>query len=839
MKLCVLGKEPLDLLEKWVVELFTPVPNKNLPINRWDDEAPLRPSELGMLCFAKPVMDSRELNLYFPFLDEEELYMSQPSRYVGHLIGHEGPGSIMSYIKAKGWANGLSAGTYPVCPGTPGIFDCQIRLTEEGLKNYKEVVKVFFQYVSLLREASPQQWIFDEQKGIAEVGFKFKQKSPASRFTMKTSSLMQKPIPREWLLSGFSRLRQFDPALIQKTIDSLRTDNFRMTIISQRFPGDWDQKEKWYGTEYKVGKIPEDFMRELREAEASSASNRLTALHLPHKNNFIPTKLDVEKKDVKEPATAPAVVRNDDLVRTWWKKDDTFWVPRANLIISCKNPVLFASVENTVKTRLYADLVRDALEEFSYDAELAGLDYNVGLDSRGLCFDLSGYNDKLPVLLEQVLKTVRDLEIKDDRFDIIKERLKRGYNNWELQSSYHQIGDYLYWLNSENGFIIEEYATELPNITSEALRFFKPQLLGQMHIEVYVHGNMYKEDALQLTDMVQSILQPRLLPRTQWPTLKDPANVNHCIEYWLYTGDRGDPLTRARTLFLEQVMHEPAFDQLRTKEQLGYIVFCGARVFATTYGFRWLVQSERTPQYLEARVEAFINSFGEILDKMSDADFENHKRSLVVRLLKKLENLDSESSRHWNQISAEYYNFGAAQENAEHVKALTKEEVVEYYKKYIDVASPTRAKLIVQLFAQGNAKSKAKIDALINTNLSGETAETKEAVRSAIMQPELRGDAAALRKYLGSDLKLAEDKIEAILAVAGDPATEPKETEEGEAVHGEEKEGDLTSNGTENAAKQQPTLITDVRAFKASLVASAGARPARDITEYEEMNGKL
>lgn len=709
---------------------------------------------------------------------------------------------------------------------------------------------------------------------------------------MKTSSLMQKPIPREWLLSGFSRLRQFDPALIQKTIDSLRTDNFRMTIISQRFPGDWDQKEKWYGTEYKVGKIPEDFMRELREAEASNASNRLAALHLPHKNNFIPTKLDVEKKDIKEPAIAPAVVRNDDLVRTWWKKDDTFWVPRANLIISCKNPVLFASVENTVKTRLYADLVRDALEEFSYDAELAGLDYNVGLDSRGLCFDLSGYNDKLPVLLEQVLKTVRDLEIKDDRFDIIKERLKRGYNNWELQSSYHQIGDYLYWLNSETGFIIEEYAAELPNVTAEALRFFKPQLLGQMHIEVYVHGNMYKEDALQLTDMVQSILQPRLLPRTQWPvrrslvlppgsnyvyrkTLKDPANVNHCIEYWLYTGDRGDPLTRARTLFLEQVMHEPAFDQLRTKEQLGYIVFCGARVFATTYGFRWLVQSERTPQYLEARVEAFINSFGEILDKMSDADFENHKRSLVVRLLKKLENLDSESSRHWNQISAEYYNFGAgklfapkhtrfrvafdvmgvnlafacadtkpfcfflAQENAEHVKALTKEEVVEYYKKYIDVASPTRAKLIVQLFAQGNAKSKAKIDALINTNLSGETAETKEAVRSAIMQPELRGDAAALRKYLGSDLKLAEDKIEAILAVAGDPATEPKETEEGEAVHGEEKEGDLASNGTENAAKQQPTLITDVRAFKASLVASAGARPARDITEYEEMNGKL
>lgn len=131
MKLCVLGREPLDVLEKWIVELFSAVPNKDLPQNRWDTEVPMRPSDLGIQCFAKPVMDSREVNLYFPFLDEEEMYLTQPSRYIGHLIGHEGPGSIMAYIKAKGWATGLSAGTYPICPGTPGLFDCQIRLTEE------------------------------------------------------------------------------------------------------------------------------------------------------------------------------------------------------------------------------------------------------------------------------------------------------------------------------------------------------------------------------------------------------------------------------------------------------------------------------------------------------------------------------------------------------------------------------------------------------------------------------------------------------------------------------------------------------------------------------------
>lgn len=131
MKLCVLGREPLDVLESWVSEFFSDIKNKRLTPNRWPDEVPFGKDQLGFECFAKPVMDSRELNLLFPFLDEEYLYESQPSRYISHLIGHEGPGSIMAYVKSKGWANGLSAGAYPVCAGSPGLFDCQIRLTED------------------------------------------------------------------------------------------------------------------------------------------------------------------------------------------------------------------------------------------------------------------------------------------------------------------------------------------------------------------------------------------------------------------------------------------------------------------------------------------------------------------------------------------------------------------------------------------------------------------------------------------------------------------------------------------------------------------------------------
>lgn len=465
-----------------------------------------------------------------------------------------------------------------------------------------------------------------------------------------------------------------------------------MTVVSQKIPGTWNEKEKWYGTEYTYEKIPEDFLKEIQHAAAASPKDRLTELHLPHQNQFIPTKLEVEKKEVKEPAIAPKLIRVDELVRTWYKKgmssfrfvscqatltcysDDTFWVPKANLFVNCRNNLPNASAENSIKARLYSDVVRDALEEYSYDAELAGLDYSVSSHSMGIEIAVSGYNDKLSVLLEKVLITMRDLEVKPDRFEIIKERLLRGLKNWDFQQPYNQVGDFTRWLNSEKGYVNEQILAELPHITAKDLQDFYPQLLRQMHIETFVHGNLYKEDALKLSDLIESTLKPRPLPSTQWPitrslvfppggnfvyhrTLKDPANVNHCIEYLLYVGDKMIRPLRAKVLLLDQMTHEPAFDQLRTKEQLGYVVFSGARSTVTTIGYRFIIQSEKSPEYLESRIDSFLTGFAETLAKMTDAEFEGHKRSLINKRLEKLKNLDQESSRLWSYIDSEYFDF--------------------------------------------------------------------------------------------------------------------------------------------------------------------------------------
>ncbi|KAL4740538.1 Metalloenzyme, LuxS/M16 peptidase-like protein [Aspergillus similis] len=859
MKLVVLGRESLDELEKWVSELFAGVSNKDLPQNRWDGIPIWLPNDMCKQIFAKPVMDSRSVDIYFPFLDEEKLYESQPSRYISHLIGHEGPGSILAYIKAKGWANGLSAGVMPVCPGA-AFFTVSVRLTQEGLQQYQQVVKVIFEYIAMIKEREPEEWIFEEMKNLAEVEFKFKQKSPASRFTSRLSSVMQKPLPREWLLSG-SLLRKFDPEAIKKALSYLREDNFKLIIVAQDYPGNWNTKEKWYGTEYRVEDVPKDFMSGIRAALETTPETRLKELHMPHRNEFVPTRLSVEKKEVSEPQKTPKLIRHDDHVRVWFKKDDRFWVPKATVFVTLRNPLVWATPANLVKSKLYCELVRDALVEYSYDAELAGLDYHLSASIFGLDISVGGYNDKMAVLLEKVLTSMRDLEINPDRFRIIKERLTRSYKNAEYQQPYYQVGDYTRYLTAERGWLNEQYAAELDHIEAEDIKCFFPQILRQNHIEVLAHGNIYKEDALRMTDTVESILNSRTLPQSQWYVrrnviippgsdyiyerpLKDPANVNHCIEYYLFIGSIADEVLRAKLLLFAQMTDEPAFDQLRSKEQLGYVVWSGARYSATTIGYRVIIQSERTAQYLESRIDSFLSNFGKTLETMTEDEFEGHKRSVINKRLEKLKNLSSETSRFWSHIGSEDYDFQQNETDAARVRALTKSDILDFYKQMIDPASPTRGKLSIHLKAQAGAhavepkQQKAHLISFVSKQLEAAGfAADSDGLGNAFEGVSLSDKEqvlSVLKIFLTSELSLSEQQAGPALETIGQNFGLISKQ-----LGVESKQGSEGSSLTKTTQAARPTYITNVTDFKARLAVSTGPNPITNLTEFEDFEAKL
>lgn len=241
---------------------------------------------------------------------------------------------------------------------------------------------------------------------------------------------------------------------------------------------------------------------------------------------------------------------------------------------------------NSVKARLYVDLIKDALTEYSYDAEIAGLSYDLYTHFNGLLLTIDGYSDKMQVLLEKILIIMKNFEVDSERFSLIKEYLQRDYKNSLLDSPHQHSSYYFLYLTQEKVWSYEEKLEVLDDIKFEDIKMFYPELLSQLHIESLIHGNILKDDAMKMTQKVEEILQPKALLPSQLigyrsailpygkkfiyqRNVYDTENINSAIDYHIQVDGLMEVESRARLSLLAQIADEPCFNQLRTKEQLG------------------------------------------------------------------------------------------------------------------------------------------------------------------------------------------------------------------------------------------------------------------------------
>lgn len=179
--------------------------------------------------------------------------------------------------------------------------------------------------------------------------------------------------------------------------------------------------------------------------------------------------------------------------------------------------------------------------------------------------------------------------------------------------------------------------------------------------------------------------------------LEDDQNVNSSIEYFIQVGDILDYKLRSLTELLVTILHEPCFNQLRTKEQLGYVVFSSLRLTRNYLGYRILIQSERSNSYLRTRIENFLLTLNQYLADMSEEAFDNFKSTLVDKKLIKLKNLSEESTKFWNLITDGYYDFKINDKLIEQIQNITKSEFMNFFTEFINPATAKSNKIILNM----------------------------------------------------------------------------------------------------------------------------------------------
>ncbi|KAH7476370.1 Nardilysin-like [Phytophthora ramorum] len=729
MKLVVCGENALDELEQWVTNSFSAIPHKQVTVPSFASAGSpfgAKGSGSSFLCKIVPVRDIHTLHLDWMIPPVLGQHHQKPADYIASLLGHESEGSVLSHLKERGWISAVTAGVTDTDGYDSGTyaakFDITMKLTLEGISHWEEIVHAVFEYLHMLRVNGCPEWVFDELAALADISFRFQEEDSAVERCEELGEIMQsmfKVAPEDILRYDLFQ-GAFKKDLAEEVLNHLSAETVCLSIVSQTFADSPEFEaqaieEEWFGVKYSKENITDTTIQRWKSASLNPK------LYLPQPNPFIPRDFSL----VNTTGIDDLVCEKTTFGKLWYKPDRVFATPRAHVALMLHLPSVVANVENWAHTQLYVKLVRDALNEYAYHANVAELMYSLHVKESGLELIFGGFNDKLHFLVEVVVAAVFGTKIDEARFEVMREELMRESKNSITKAA--PKAKYLrLQLLEKHTFPLEECLDSIEVATVESLRSYVATQLwaSKAWLASFAHGNISQAVAFKMiTSVEEQLLRvsaplllrdfPRRLinaiPQTPMGFMlkersENKSETNTQVELYYQIG----PLNLRHLAYadlLHQLMEEPLFDTLRTKQELGYDVSCTVRVTNGILGFGVMVQSSLfAAEYISACVDRFMVDFEEAIEMMADENFRDHIQAQILLKLEPDHNLLETTHHYWYEITSRRLAFDMDAQLAKEMETLTKSEMAQHYREWI-LQSPK--KLIVHVIGRGNPAEKA------------------------------------------------------------------------------------------------------------------------------------
>uniref|UniRef100_A0A672ZNP7 Nardilysin a (N-arginine dibasic convertase) n=1 Tax=Sphaeramia orbicularis TaxID=375764 RepID=A0A672ZNP7_9TELE len=687
MSLAVQSKEKLDTLEEWVREIFSKVPNNVHCI--WME------THLLFCVFAVvPVRKVHALNITWALPPQEKYYRVKPLHYISWLIGHEGTGSILSVLRKKCWALALFGGNSETGfdqNTTYSIFSISITLTDEGFQNFYQPLHVIIQKMLIL--SVDQFRIYEEIQKIEANEFHYQEQIDPIEYVEDVCENMQL-FPKEDFLTGDQLMFEFNPQVISAALSLLTPEKANLMLLSPEHEGQCPLREKWFGTQYSVEDIQQNWM------EQWTANLEFNIdLHLPAENKFIATDFTLKPSDCPD-TEFPVQIANSDRGCLWYKKDNKFKIPKAYIRFHIISPVIQKSAKNVVLFDLLVNILGHNLAEPAYEAEVAQLDYKLVAGEHGLVIKVKGFNHKLPLLFHLIIDHLADFSASPDVFSMFSEQLKKTYFNILIKPEKLSKDVRLLILEHSRWSMVEKYQALSAGLSSDDLMEFSRCFRAQLFAEGLVQGNFSSAESVQFLQYITEKLQFTKLPAevpVMFQVVELPLKHHVCKVKSLNKGDANSEVTvyyqsgpknlKEYTLMELLVMHmeEPCFDFLRTKETLGYHVYPTCRNTSGVLGFSVTVETQATKfntELVELKIEEFLTSFGEKLSELTEDAFNTQVTALVK--LKECEDthLGEEVDRNWSEVVTQQYVFNRLNKEIDALRQMSRSELVLWFQEH-------------------------------------------------------------------------------------------------------------------------------------------------------------
>ncbi|WP_194435946.1 insulinase family protein [Vibrio fluminensis] len=703
MTLVLIGQQSLDEMQEWANEKFANIKNNQLR-GKSISEPFTDIRSTGIWVDVEPIKDIRKLIMAFPMPSTGEYYHTKPLSYFAHLLGYEGENSLMLELKDAGWITSLSAGG-GVSGSNYREFNISCTLTQEGLSHVDEIIQAVFNYIAIIKARGLDEWRYLEKKAVLESAFRFQE--PTRPMDMASHLVVNmQHYESEDIIYGDFKMAQYQADVLRDLARYFTTDNLRVTQIVKGLT--YEEHAKWYDTPYSVKLISPEQKEFYQQPSTIKAE-------LPARNPFIC--YDLTPKALQSNDETPSIISDLPGFKLWHLQDSEFRVPKGVIYVAIDSPHAVANPTNIVKTRLCVEMFLDALAKETYQAEIAGMGYNLYAHQGGVTLAVSGFTEKQPELMKMILERFAKREFSEKRFNTIKTQLLRNWRNSSQDRPISQLFNAMTGILQPNNPPYAALVEALESIEVDSLASFVQAILAELHVEMFVYGDWTRDEALALGETLKTALRVQdqqyeealrpLVMLGESGTFQREVECNQedsAIVVYYQCED-----TTAKNIALyslaNHLMSATFFHEIRTKQQLGYMVGTGNMPLNKHPGIVLYVQSPNAaPIDLISSIDEFLNAFYMVLLELNEYQWHSSKRGLWNQISTPDTTLRGRAQRLWVAIGNKDEQFDQRQRVLTELKKLTRSDMIRFV---VNELKPRTANRLI-MHTQGNAHQDAE-----------------------------------------------------------------------------------------------------------------------------------
>ncbi|WP_025822128.1 insulinase family protein [Shewanella marina] len=692
MRLCIVAPVALDKLAQLAQQYFGAIVNRQIT-KQYPNVPLLAAPQLTQQINIIPLKTQQRLTISFNLPNIDQFYQNKPLTYLSHILGNESNGSLLANLKELQLADQLSAGG-----GVSGYnfknYSISIHLTDEGWQQVDLVIQLTFEFLALIKQQGIEAWRYDERANLLKLAFKYQEKINPQDLASHLSINMHH-YPMSDVLYGDYRMDGLLHEQTQALLDLMNVDNMRLELVGKKQELAHPQQAAWYDTPYSISAIEPERLAQWRNLTPRAE------LQLSAPNPFIIS--DAEVFEESSDSAIPQIATEGAGYRIWHKKDDTFNVPKGHIYLSIDSIQASQTPKHAALTRLYVEILLDYLVEYTYQAEVAGLGYNIYPHQGGITLHLSGFTGKQEQLLELIISKARLRDFSQERFDLIKKQLLESWHNQKQAKPISQLFTSLTVTLQKSNYEPEKLAALLAESTLADLYQHIDEFYQAIHVEGLLYGNYPRKEAARFGKNLQQLLsivsQPsdeakrELINLAGYGSLLRDIQVEHqdsaIIVY--YQAQQANSKQMALYALLNHTMSSTFYHELRTEKQLGYMVGTGYLPLNRHPGMIFYIQSPTaSPLQLLKAIDEFIADFTYALLQITDQQWLTTKQGLVQQLLERDTNLKASSQRFWGSIGNKDYQFNQRELVASHIESLERADLIKLTMQKMRPSQPDR-----------------------------------------------------------------------------------------------------------------------------------------------------